>query len=168
MLKELLERIASYREPLRPPGAVAEKEFLQKCIRCRKCMEICPYDSIKMAHSDKGLKLGTPYIFPSEIPCYLCDDFPCIEVCPTSALEKVGDKTEVKMGVAVIDTSVCFPYNGILCRACYERCPIYREAIILKSEIYPEVVKDQCVGCGICEQVCPTEPKSIFIISAHL
>jgi MauM/NapG family ferredoxin protein len=167
MLLELIEKIASETNPLRPPGAVEEGSFEKHCIRCRKCAQACPYDAIGIVHGERGLKMGTPYIYPREIPCYLCEDFPCIEVCPTQALEPVADKRDVRMGIAVIDQSTCFPYNGILCRACYERCPIYREAVILKSELYPEVVKEHCVGCGICENVCPTEPKSIFVISSH-
>ena len=167
MLLELLNRISSVRYPLRPPGAVDEEDFLKKCIRCRKCEEACPYFSIKMAHDKWGLKMGTPFIYPGEIPCYLCDDFPCIEACPTNALEPVKAKEEVAMGLAVIDTGLCFAYNGVLCRACYERCPIYTVAITLKDNLYPVVHSEHCVGCGICEQVCPTDPKSIIVISKH-
>ncbi len=167
MLLDFLNKISSLRYPLRPPGAVDEEDFLKKCIRCRKCEEACPYFSIKMGHDKWGLKMGTPFIYPQEIPCYLCDDFPCIEACPTEALEPVDAKEEVRMGIAIIDTGLCFAYNGILCRACYERCPIYTKAITLKDELYPVVHKEYCVGCGICEQVCPTGPKSIVVLSAH-
>jgi MinD superfamily P-loop ATPase len=67
------------------------------------------------------------------------------------------------MGTAVIDQTRCLPYNGIICRACYERCPIYRQAIILDQEVYPEVVEAQCVGCGVCENVCPLEEPAITV-----
>jgi len=167
MLLQWLDKISNLHNPLRPPGAVDEDEFLRKCIRCRKCEEACPYFSIKMAHDKWGLKMGTPFIVPQEIPCYLCEDFPCVNVCPTEALEPLTSKEEVRMGLAVIDTDICFAYHGIICRACYERCPIYNEAITLRDQLYPEVHKDHCVGCGICEHVCPTEPKSVIVISAH-
>ncbi len=161
------ERLVSITDPLRPPGAVGEEDFLKICIRCRKCEEVCPYESIKAAHGEWGLRMGTPFIYPRDIPCYLCDDLPCIDSCTTNALEPVRSKEDVRMGVAVIDETLCFAYNGILCRACYERCPIYREAIKLEQELYPVVHEDMCVGCGICEQVCPAEPVPITILSSH-
>ena len=163
----LFKALADIRNPLRPPGAVDEDEFNQKCIRCRKCEEVCPYDSIKMTDLAYGARAGTPVIFPREEPCYLCDDLPCIDVCPTEALAPVENRKDIKMGVAKIDTSICFAYNGILCRACYERCPIYGEAITLEKELYPVVHEDLCVGCGICEKVCPVVPVAVTITSAH-
>ncbi len=162
-----LNKLADLRDPLRPPGAVEENEFLQKCIRCRKCEEVCPFESIKSAHGEWGLKMGSPIIHPRDTPCYLCEDFPCIESCPTEALEPIKSKNDVKMGIAVIDKTLCFAYNDILCRACFERCPIHREAITMKDELYPVVDENKCVGCGICEYVCPTEQPAITIISSH-
>lgn len=51
----LIEKIAArfktwLRAPLRPPGALTEDKFIHTCIKCRKCMEVCPYKSIRMAH----------------------------------------------------------------------------------------------------------------------
>ena len=166
-LREWINKLASINEPLRPPGAIEETDFLDKCIRCRKCQEVCPYDSIITAHGNWGLAMGTPIISARDIPCYLCDDFPCIDICPSEALLPVDSKEEVRMGVAVIDESLCFAYNNIICRACYERCPIYREAITLKDELFPVVHAEKCVGCGICVNVCPTEPVSIKVDSRH-
>jgi len=160
-LKKFVSEFLSAQAPLRPPGAVEENKFEQICIRCRKCQLVCPYKTIRTAHAEWGVKMGTPFIYPREIPCYLC--MKCPEVCPSSALHKV-EKEEVNMGKAVIDTSLCLPYNGIICLACFERCPMYREAITLKNEIYPEVHKDKCVGCGICEHVCLTESPAIIVI----
>jgi MauM/NapG family ferredoxin protein len=167
MLLEWLNKIAQYHAPLRPPGAVDEDDFLRKCIRCRRCEEVCPYDSIIMAHGEHGQKVGTPFIYARRIPCYLC--MKCTEVCPTQALLpiKKEEKEKVKMGLAKIDTTTCLAYNGIICRACYERCPIYREAITLENEMYPVVHPEHCVGCGICENVCPNDPPSIIVKSAH-
>ena len=163
MLLNLLKSLADQRAPLRPPGALGEVEFTARCIRCRKCEEVCPYGSIKIADLAMGIRTGTPYIVPREEPCWLCDDLPCIDVCPTEALAPVESRSEIKMGIAYIDETLCFAYNGILCRACYERCPIYGEAITLEQELYPKVHADKCVGCGICEMVCPVEPLAVMV-----
>jgi MauM/NapG family ferredoxin protein len=154
------------RRYLRPPGAVAEDEFLKRCIRCRKCVEICPYYSIRVATFSLGQEMGTPVIVPRRIPCYLC--LKCPPVCPTGALNPVANREDVQMGVARINTRTCLPYAGVLCRACYERCPIYREAIVLDQEIYPVVRAEKCVGCGICENVCPTDPPSIVVVPERM
>lgn len=166
MLLEWIRKLSALHAPLRPPGAVLEEEFEDRCIRCRKCEQICPYHSIKITHGEWGFKMGTPVIYAREIPCYLC--MKCTVVCPSGALEPITEKEKVKMGIAAIDESTCLPYTGVICRACYERCPIYREAIILKEEIYPKVIKEKCTGCGICENVCITDPPSIIVVSNHL
>src|SRR5256712_2497975 len=81
---------------LRPPGAVDETLFLDRCTRCGDCLPACPYGSIK-----KDVATGYPVIFANESPCYLCEDFPCIAACETEALLPVGDRTDVRMGLAV-------------------------------------------------------------------
>jgi ferredoxin-type protein NapG len=50
------------------------------------------------------------------------------------------------------------------------QCPI-EGAIALKSaaglpndKAKTPVVTDKCVGCGVCEMVCPTEPAAIRIV----
>lgn len=165
-LLKFLSRAIDSRSPLRPPGAVAEKEFVKRCIKCNKCAQVCPYDSIEMAHLNWGDKFGTPLIFARQVPCYLC--MKCPPVCPTGALDNsLTEKEKVKMGVAVIDPQKCLPYQGIICRACFERCPIYRVAITLKDELLPVVHAENCVGCGICENVCPAEETAIKVTSAH-
>lgn len=147
---------------LRPPGAVGEAEFVRRCIKCNQCAAVCPYDSIRMAHLPYGLKFGTPVIEARSIPCYLCME--CPPVCPTGALRKdVTRKEAVRMGTAVIDPEKCLPYQGVICHACFERCPLFREAITLKEDLYPVVHEEICVGCGICENVCPAEEAAITV-----
>jgi MauM/NapG family ferredoxin protein len=154
------------RQPLRPPGAVPEPEFVRRCIKCNKCAQVCPYRSVHMARLDAGTRAGTPMIFARDNPCYLC--MKCPPVCPTGALNpKLTELREVRMGVAVINRDSCLAYQGIICRSCFERCPLYREAITLRDEHYPEVNESLCTGCGICENVCPTDDVAIRIRSAH-
>lgn len=165
-LRKLFDNPRNDQRLLRPPGAVPEKEFIKRCIKCNKCAQVCPYDSIDMLHLNATSKFGTPVIIARDIPCYLCMD--CPPVCPTGALQKdLTQKEKVKMGVAVINQDLCLPYLGIICRACFEQCPIFREAITLEDERYPVVHEDKCTGCGICENVCPAEEVAITITSHH-
>jgi NAD-dependent dihydropyrimidine dehydrogenase PreA subunit len=68
------------------------------------------------------------------------------------------------MGLAVIEKKKCVDYqdkNHIMCWTCYERCPMKAKAIILRGGYLPEIT-DACVGCGVCEYVCPA--KAVFVI----
>lgn len=165
-LIKFLKELADAPHLLRPPGALPEEDFLKRCIKCIKCVQVCPYRSIKTIPVSWGLKYGTPAIVARETPCYVC--MKCPPVCPTGALDnKLTEKQNIRMGVAEINRELCLAYNGVICRACFERCPIYREAIILKEEMYPEVQREKCLGCGICENVCPTIEAAVRVVSVH-
>ena len=99
---------------LRPPGAVSEEEFLGLCIKCGQCLQVCPYDSIKLEDIDGKAGVGMAYIEPRERGCYLCEAFPCILACPSGALDHEKDSIEfVHMGVAVInDLDSCLAKIG--------------------------------------------------------
>ena len=84
-------------------------------------------------------------------------------VAPADALTPIRDMVEVRMGTAIIDKSTCLPFHGTICRSCWHACPFPNEAIRLNSRLQPEVVDDVCVGCGLCEHACPTEPRAIVI-----
>lgn len=61
------------------------------------------------------------------------------------------------MGRAVILEDRCHNYTGgIMCWTCYDRCPLRGAAVILKDGIIPAIT-DECVGCGVCEYVCPVQ-----------
>lgn len=151
------------KKPLRPPGASKEDDFLGQCIRCGKCAQACPYSSIRIFSLLDGLTLmGTPLVRARGVPCYLC--MKCPPVCPSGALDrKLTKKQDVRMGLAQIDKKTCLPWQGTLCRSCYENCPIFDEAITMDNELRPVVNDKKCVGCGICENVCPVDPAAIVI-----
>ncbi len=62
------------------------------------------------------------------------------------------------------------PYDTALCDLCVQACPV-KGAISIEAVFAPDgssrkspVVHEPCVGCGVCEMVCPTEPASIEIM----
>lgn len=156
------------RNLLRPPGALPETDFVAKCIRCGKCVQVCPYKAIKIAGIMDGLAvMGTPVIKAREIPCYLC--MKCPPVCPSGALDRnLKKKQDVGMGNAVINKKECLAWQGTMCRSCYQSCPVFDEAIKMDNELRPIVDDKKCVGCGICENVCPVEPSAIELRSKKI
>ncbi|MBL8791989.1 MAG: 4Fe-4S dicluster domain-containing protein [Rhizobiales bacterium] len=95
ILKQLFER-------LRPPGAIAEDDFLAACIKCGQCVQVCPVQAIKLADGDEGYGLGVPYIDARQQACdFSCDAVQCVLACPTGALtHDISKKEEVHMGIA--------------------------------------------------------------------
>ena len=155
---------------LRPPGSLPESEFLQRCIHCGKCGEVCPNRTIKYFQYQNGLaSMDTPYIIPREKACILC--MKCGEVCPTGAIRRIERKartiiSEVRMGKARVDGSLCLSWQGKTCGVCYRACPLPDIAIRVGRLEQPHVLKD-CVGCGLCERSCIQMPQAIRIIPAH-
>lgn len=152
---------------LKPPGALkGTLAFEQACIGCGLCGEVCPPRCIKFNKREGGGEVNIPYIDPEEKACILCGK--CMDVCPTNALTKV-DRDKVDMGIAQIDRTACYPWvdKGI-CGACAVVCPLGEKAIGFDfANIYRPVVKEGCVGCGLCVEVCPHPSLPIRIVERH-
>lgn len=131
---------------LRPPGAVEEATFLDRCTRCQDCAKACPHGSISFSQAD-----GTPVIFPDTVPCYLCHDLPCSAACATEALLLPVGPEAVRMGVAQVSERFCTASQG--CHACVSKCPM--DALGMDfGDMRLRVDSHRCVGCGVCEHVC--------------
>jgi len=155
---------------LRPPGALEEKEFLARCVKCGECMKVCITNGLQPTFLEAGLEgIWSPLLVPRigycEYRCTLCG-----QVCPTGAIKRLplAEKTKVKIGLAMIDKGRCLPWaHARPCIVCEEMCPTPRKAIwfeearvrdrqgkivIVKQ---PRVDLELCIGCGICETKCP-------------
>lgn len=148
---------------LRPPGALAEREFREQCSRCGICVAVCPADAIKVDTSGV-IGQGAPYIVASEAPCVACDGLHCMQNCPSGALS-FTPLVEIDMGTAQWKPHFCTRTTlGDDCRICVDQCPLGAAALVLDEAGRVKVIEDGCIGCGVCEHYCPTEPKSIVVI----
>ncbi|MCV6547203.1 MAG: ferredoxin-type protein NapG [Cohaesibacter sp.] len=165
---------------LRPPGALAEADFVSACIRCGLCVRDCPYEILALADLGEGPAHGTPFFVARTGPCELCDDIPCVAACPSGALDRaLTDITQSKMGVAVLlGRESCLNLQGLRCDVCYRVCPLINEAITLDRRhnertgkhaiLEPIVHVDKCTGCGICEKACVLEEAAIKVLPTRL
>jgi polyferredoxin len=160
---------------IRPPGALEEREFLKRCVKCGECMKVCITNGLQPTLLEAGLEgIWSPILIPKigycEFRCTLCG-----QVCPTGAIKRLPleEKIKVKIGLAIIDKSRCLPYaHATPCIVCEEVCPTPKKAIWFehnkvkdqqRREFFikqPRVDLELCIGCGICEAKCPvvTQP----------
>jgi ferredoxin-type protein NapF len=147
------------RPALRPPGAVDEAIFADTCKRCGKCVEVCPRQAIA------PLEDGTPGITPRRAPCVVCDGLKCTTVCPSGALISLAP-FDIRMGTAMIDARRCVAWQGQACDRCVASCPV-PGALVVDDAQRPLVDPGRCIGCGVCENVCPTSQAAIYVIAAR-
>ena len=183
-----LPSVARPAQALRPPGALAEEQFLGACIRCGLCVRECPPHNLKLSGWGDALTkdwatsvaVGTPYFEARKIPCEMCEGVPCVKACPTGALDhQLTDITQARMGVAVlIDEENCLNFLGLRCDVCYRVCPVIDKAITLEkvnnprsdrhAMLLPTVHADACTGCGKCEHSCVLEEAAIKVLPMTL
>ncbi len=153
---------------VRPPGAVDEEYFNLLCVRCGICLEVCPTKAIVLAGFKDGLAaVNTPKIEPLIGPCEFfrgrCEDVMlCSKFCPTHALQ-LSDRDKVKLGSIRFNPDLCLAYMAKECVVCDEMCPV-QDAITLTRDLTPVFHEDECVGCGICVNSCPADPKALTLI----
>ncbi|MBV6274427.1 MauM/NapG family ferredoxin-type protein [Alcaligenaceae bacterium CGII-47] len=162
---------------IRPPGALMGDPFYAACIRCGLCVEACPYETLRLFDYVGSADTGTPYFVAREIPCEMCVDIPCVQACPTGALDPaLEDIKYATMGVASLShPHLCNSYVGAaFCDSCFRACPLQGEAITMKvgatgmgGMFTPTVDPDICTGCGKCEQACIAQPAAIRVSPSH-
>jgi polyferredoxin len=176
---------------IRPPGSVAEPEFLERCIKCDQCINVCPTNVLQPSTlAEGGLEgLWTPVMdFRTgfcQLNCTLCS-----EVCPTGAIQKIdlakklgkpphAEAGPVRLGTAFFDRGRCLPWAmETPCVVCEEVCPTSPKAIgTYEEEItrwdgkkvllnQPYMRPELCIGCGICEHECPVQDQPAVYVTA--
>ncbi|MGA2489742.1 MAG: 4Fe-4S binding protein [Anaerolineales bacterium] len=157
---------------IRPPGVKDEQEFLSKCLRCSECMKVCPTNGLQPVQGEAGLEgWWTPGLVPRLGHCdYGCNA--CGQVCPSGAIPPLSldQKRQAVIGTAVVNRNRCLPWaSATVCIVCEEMCPTPEKSIRLEVVTVmdhtgeavtlqrPSVLRELCIGCGICENHCPLE-----------
>ena len=162
----------------------------QHCITCQLCIDACPNDVLRP--SSKADRLMQPEVSYERGYCRPeCNR--CSQVCPTGAIQPVTveERTAIQVGHAVWTRDLCIPVrDGKTCGLCARKCPaqaiqmvplvqgvhfdgrcwldadnqpIPREQALL----IPVVNEEVCIGCGACENLCPSRPLSAIHVEGH-
>ncbi len=154
---------------IRPPGAVPEREFLRRCIRCGQCMRACLTNTLQPSLWEAGSEgIWAPRMDLRLAPCeQICNV--CGLVCPAGAIRALDmeERKHAKVGTAVILKDRCLVWErNRICLICDEVCP-YNAIVfrVVDGVRRPFVIEEQCNGCGYCEYKCPVGGESAIIVT---
>jgi polyferredoxin len=160
---------------IRPPGALPEKQFLNRCLKCGQCMRICPTNVIQPAGVDQGIEaLWSPLLnfrigtSGCQLNCVACG-----HVCPTAAIrplhidERLGRnqfemRGALSVGTAFVDRGRCLPWAmDKPCIVCQENCPVSPKAIETRVSFIRQKPPDHWTithSRGVTIDLAPTDP----------
>lgn len=190
-LADIIKKEKPKREKLiTPPGSLSIRNLRTHCTACQLCIDVCPNDVLRPSSSlDRFMQPEVSYERGYCRPeCNRCS-----QVCPTSAIQPitVEDRTAIQVGHAVWTRDLCVPVrDGKPCGLCARKCPaqaiqmvplqagvhqdgwrwrdadnqeIPREKVLL----IPVINEEKCIGCGACENLCPSSPISAIYVEGH-
>lgn len=139
-------------QPPRPPWALAEADFLQRCTRCSDCITACPEAILVRADG------GYPEVSFSVRGCTECGA--CAEACAPAALLRHPDQLPWNWKPQFGDS--CLAQRKVECRICGEICDhgAIRFRPALGGIAQPSLDSERCTGCGACVSPCPTQAIS--------
>lgn len=156
-----------------PPGAQSLRNMASHCTACQLCVSVCPNGVLRPSADLKTLmqpesSYERGYCRPE---CTKCS-----EVCPAGAIRPltVADKSATQIGHAVWVKDNCIPLtDGVECGNCARHCPVGAIMMVSSDPSDPEAVKipvvntERCIGCGACENLCPSRPFSAIYVEGH-
>lgn len=159
--------------PLVPAGALGIRHFARHCTACQLCVSVCPNgvlrpsaDLTRLMQPEASYERG--YCRPE---CTKCS-----EVCPAGAIRPVTreEKSSVQIGHAVWIAENCIVNtDGVKCGNCARHCPAGAIRMVPKDAGDPESLRipavntERCIGCGACENLCPSRPFSAIYVEGH-
>ena len=159
--------------PVTPPGSVSAKHFAQHCTACQLCVAKCPNGVLRP--SSDPMRLMQPELSFERGACRP-ECVECSSVCPTGAIKPitVAQKSSLVIGHAVWVKDNCVVLtDGVNCGNCARHCPAGAIMMVPSdpkddtSPMVPVVNSAMCIGCGMCEYVCPARPFSAIFVEGH-
>ena len=172
-LAVITEKQAPKREtPITPPGSVSARHMQQYCVACQLCISACPNHVLRpstdlMRFMQPTLSYEVGYCRPE---CTRCS-----QVCPTGAIKPITkeQKTAIHMGHAVWVKANCVVLtDGVSCGNCARHCPTGAIQMVEydhngQTVKIPAVNENRCIGCGACENLCPSRPFSAIYVEGN-
>jgi ferredoxin-type protein NapF len=140
-------KVARHDAEPRPPWAIAEAEFAERCTRCGDCARACPTRIIRQGDG------GYPMVDFTRGECTFCGD--CVTACPAKVLDREAAQAPWQLHAAIAET--CLARRRVECRICGEQCG--EDAIRFQPQpggiALPLLDVARCTGCGACVAPCP-------------
>lgn len=159
--------------PIVPPGARSLRNFTAHCTGCQLCVSVCSNQVLRP--SGKLMTLMKPEMSFERGYCRP-ECVKCSEVCPTGAihLTSLAEKSAIQIGHAVWIAENCVVNtDGVQCNNCARHCPsaaihmVHTDPDDPESLRIPAVNEERCIGCGACENLCPTRPFSAIYVEGN-
>lgn len=168
------KKIPNRATPITPPGSLSARNLASHCTACQLCVSVCPNQVLRP--SSNLMKLMQPEASYERGYCRP-ECTKCSEVCPAGAILPItkADKSAIQVGHAVWikENCICITDN-MECGNCERHCPVNAIQMVPsdpkdeKSIKIPVVNTERCIGCGACENLCPSRPFSAIYVEGHL
>jgi ferredoxin-type protein NapF len=135
---------------IRPPWAISDPLFTDRCTACGDCVPSCPQHILAVGDG------GFPKVDFTRGACDFCGA--CNRACPEGP-RLFTEQERNPWSLTPRFAESCLSGRGIACRTCGDWCDSH--AIRFRLEVggraHPELTISDCTGCGACVSACPVQ-----------